>query len=202
MRHQLAVFCRQYDVQGGEFTQSRVRTYDQTQRMILLNVRSNIKSDGLAALFYTRYFTYTHLSLLEQQQQQPNLIAPSAFYHMMQEELAFCQETTMESDVLVRDSYHIVLTRLRGRRYADAIVADEINTRRAIDADDALYDQFNALNREASLRANALLCHDIRHLTPTPQRIAESLTRNGPVLLTMCVFVCCLIPFYDLFPIV
>ena len=117
LRHTLITFNRAIDQIGGEFTQSRLRTYSQLQNLAVRLSTASVKmNDGLAHLLYRRCTVYAQLVASTSTDAAEHAVKEE-FLAYAHQELALCCGMP-EEEVTERDSYGVILTRLLGKSRA------------------------------------------------------------------------------------
>ena len=118
LQHHLKLFtnCR---VSNGELTEQRLREYSDINTLISLNLRSTVKADGLDSVFYSRYFTFHHLTCNGVGQSKPsndliNFVKshpPSKiFRNLTNKEIEYCEDVGLsDNSTYQRDSYAEVI---------------------------------------------------------------------------------------------
>ena len=190
LRAALVTFNRAIDQIGGEFTQSRLRTYSQLQNLVVLNRTANVKmNDGLAHLLYTRYTVYSQLV-----QPPPTDAVEHAvkeeFLAYAHQELALCCCMPVE-EVTGRDSYGVILTRLLGMKRAshhmkqEKVIAWRLATTTTTSLpgeDDQGGSRFNTLNREIFLQTRGVLSREVTALTRAGDRVSVYWTSEDVIV--------------------
>lgn len=182
LKHQLLFYI--YPSQNGEFTQSRIRTYHNIQKIMLLHCRSKVGANGLKYIFHDRYFTYSQLLLHKHNIDFKMETNDHHLLFLIDKEIQYCL-TLNDNEVTNRDSYSIIIQNFLGE--SQSIEYLKLEKYCAENDIESHQDYFNVLNRETLNHIKPILLKDIKNLTKTHERLFTLCKENTKLIMIILI---------------